>query len=148
MGLFTSDGPLDLQPVNPPLGVNLAFTSHPLVSLVLKEQVFTWSGDDFTVTDQAGMPVVTCSGKAMSLRQRKEIMAPNGEHLFTLREKMISLHRTFRGEDRNGNVLFEIKKRMSCEYLPTRTGIRTPTRQVSVAQLPDRKSLTIREYMR
>lgn len=44
MGIFTSDGPLDLRPVNPPIGINLAYTNHPPVTLVLKEKVLSWSG--------------------------------------------------------------------------------------------------------
>lgn len=67
------------------------------------------------MTDQAGVPVVKCSGKYWSMRQRKEITDSWGNHLFTLRVKMLALHTTFRGEDQNGNVLFEVKKRMSCE---------------------------------
>lgn len=44
MGLFVADTGITLQPVNPPLGLNMNYTNHPLVTLVLKEKVFSWSG--------------------------------------------------------------------------------------------------------
>lgn len=44
MGLFMADAPLNLQPVHPPLGLNPNYTNHPLVTLVLKEKVFSWTG--------------------------------------------------------------------------------------------------------
>lgn len=44
MGLFAADTGITLQPVHPPLGLNMNYTNHPLVTLVLKEKVFSWSG--------------------------------------------------------------------------------------------------------
>lgn len=44
MGLFAADTGLTLQPVHPPLGLNMNYVNHPVVTLVLKEKVFSWSG--------------------------------------------------------------------------------------------------------
>lgn len=44
MGFFTAEKPVTLQPVHPPLGINLNMTHHPLVSLVLKEKAWSLSG--------------------------------------------------------------------------------------------------------
>lgn len=50
------------------------------------------------------------------MRGRKTITDAWGNYLFTLREKMMSWRTTYLGEDQNGTVLFELKKKMSCEY--------------------------------
>lgn len=52
----------------------------------------------------------------MSMRGRKTITDAWGNYLFTLREKMMSWRTTYLGEDQNGTVLFELKKKTSCEY--------------------------------
>lgn len=72
MGLFTASAPAVLQPVHPPLGIHPAYTSHPQpVTLVLKERVFSFSGDDFGITDTNGQVVVRCKGKVLSFTDRK-----------------------------------------------------------------------------
>lgn len=49
MGLFTADAPIALQPVHPPLGINMNYTNHPVVTLVLQEKVFSWTGVRLTL---------------------------------------------------------------------------------------------------
>lgn len=74
MGLFTASAPTVLQPVHPPLGIHPAYTSHPQpVTLVLKERVFSFSGDDFGITDTNGQVVVRCKGKVLSFTDRKGV---------------------------------------------------------------------------
>lgn len=74
MGLFTASAPAVLQPVHPPLGIHPAYTSHAQpVTLVLKERVFSFSGDDFGVTDTNGQVVVRCKGKVISFTDRKGV---------------------------------------------------------------------------
>lgn len=55
----------------------------------------------------------------MSFRGRKTIIDPWGNYLFGLRKRMLAFRSTFIGEDQNGNELFELKNRMSCESAPT-----------------------------
>lgn len=70
-GYIFSDGPKTLQPVHPPIGVFPGFVAQQPTTLVLKEKVLSWSGDDFGVKDQNGNVIVRVGGKVMSLRQRK-----------------------------------------------------------------------------
>ncbi|KIR67423.1 hypothetical protein I314_01839 [Cryptococcus bacillisporus CA1873] len=114
MGLFTASAPTVLQPVHPPLGIHPAYTSHPQpVTLVLKERVFSFSGDDFGITDTNGQVVVRCKGKVLSFTDRKVITDPNGQFLFAIRNKLIAIHKTFVGEDAHENEIFRIKKKLS-----------------------------------
>lgn len=72
MGLFSSAAPVQLHPVNPPVAAFPQFIAQAPVTLVMREKMWSWSGDDFSVQDAAtGRAVVKCKGKAMSLRDRK-----------------------------------------------------------------------------
>ncbi|OXB38688.1 hypothetical protein J007_01498 [Cryptococcus neoformans] len=114
MGVFTLSPPAVLQPVHPPLGIHPAYTSHSHpVTLVLKERVFSFSGDDFGVKDTNGQVVVRCQGKALSFKDRKVITDPNGQFLFAIRNKLLSIHKVYVGEDEHGNEIFRIKKKLS-----------------------------------
>ncbi|ODO07650.1 hypothetical protein L198_01231 [Cryptococcus wingfieldii CBS 7118] len=111
MGLFFANDAVDLQPVSPPLGVHLNHTAQKPTTLVLKESVFSWTGDNFSVKDTEGHTVVKCSGKAVSFRDRKEISDAHGNFMFAIRNKLIAIHKTFVGEDKEGNDLFKISKK-------------------------------------
>lgn len=67
--------PSSRTPAGPsPLGIHPAYTSHSQpVTLVLKERVFSFSGDDFGVKDTNGQVVVRCQGKALSFKDRKGV---------------------------------------------------------------------------
>ncbi|WVW80493.1 hypothetical protein I302_102477 [Kwoniella bestiolae CBS 10118] len=113
MGFFTASAPAQLHPVNPPLGLHPNFFAKQPTTLVLKEKVFSWSGDDFSVKDTNGFTVVKCHGQAISFRDRKVINDPNGNFLFGLRNKLLTIHKTFIGETQDERELFRIRKRMS-----------------------------------
>ncbi|WWD05355.1 hypothetical protein V865_003428 [Kwoniella europaea PYCC6329] len=113
MGFFTASAPAQLHPVSPPLGLHPNYFAKQPTTLVLREKVFSWSGDDFSVKDTNGFTVVKCHGQAISFRDRKVINDPNGNFLFGLRNKLLSIHKTFIGETQDERELFRIKKRMS-----------------------------------
>lgn len=72
MGIFTTQGPVQLVPVHPPVAVFTPFIAQSPTTLVLREKMWSWTGDDFSVKDAAtGQPVVRCEGKAFSMRERK-----------------------------------------------------------------------------
>lgn len=72
MGIFSAPQPTQLVPADPPIAVFRNFIAQRPTTLVLKEKVWSLSGDSFSVKDAAtGQPVVLVAGKAMSLRDRK-----------------------------------------------------------------------------
>lgn len=75
------------------------------VTLAMKEKVFSLSGDDFTVQTADGVGVVVCKGKALSVRDRKVFTDMQGNELFTVKNKMLSLHKSFHGEVRTAQEL-------------------------------------------
>ncbi|KAK8865575.1 hypothetical protein IAR55_000719 [Kwoniella newhampshirensis] len=112
MGLFTASAPAQLHPVNPPLGVNPHYCVPVPTTLVLKEKAFSFSGDDFAVKDSHGAVVVRCKGQAFSFCDRKVITDANGRILYGLRNKMLSIHKTFIGENEQEQEIFRIKKKL------------------------------------
>lgn len=89
------------------------YAQHP-TTLVLKEKAWSFSGDDFSVKDQNGATVVKCSGKSISMRDTKKIKDPTGKTLFTMKNKLISIHKTFIGYAGDTDTeVFKITKKMS-----------------------------------
>lgn len=101
-----------LQGFNPPLGPQpqqSGFYAQQQVTLAMKEKVFSLSGDDFTVTTAEGAPVLKIKGKVFSISDRKTFLDLQGNELFTLKNKLLSLHKSFYGESPQGHNVFEVK---------------------------------------
>ncbi|KAJ7759980.1 tubby C-terminal-like domain-containing protein [Mycena metata] len=97
-----------LQPSSQ-LGIFPQFCAQQQMTLVLKEKVFSFSGDDFAVKDQFGNVVIRCQGKALSWSDKKEFSDTAGNHLFDLKNKHFHIHKTLQAEDPTGNVLMTVK---------------------------------------
>src|SRR4051812_6391683 len=102
-----------LPPVHPALGINTTYCLPQPTTLVMKEKVWSLSGDTFHITDAAGVEVVRCQGTTFSLSDRKEFQDAQGRPLFSLRTKLIAIHKTFYAEAPDGKVLFEVKSKFS-----------------------------------
>ncbi|KAI6801497.1 hypothetical protein KC332_g6838 [Hortaea werneckii] len=107
--------PPQLAPVNPPLGPRPAtadFFRPQQVTLEMKEKVFSLSGDDFTVktADEGNVTdVCQCKGKAISARDKKKFTDMQGNELFTLENKLLSINKSMRGVSPSGEHDFEVK---------------------------------------
>lgn len=105
-----------LAPFNPPLGPqppNPAFYSPSPSTLQMKEKILSLSGDDFTITTTDGSPVCKCKGKVMSLHGTKAFTDMQGNELFTVKKKMLSIQKSFVCESPNSAASFEIKGHFS-----------------------------------
>ena len=62
-------------------------------TLYIKEKVFSWSGDTFTVTDvTTGQKVFDVKGKATSLQSKRTVFdATTGKPIFKIKEKVMQL---------------------------------------------------------
>lgn len=100
---------------NPPLGpqpANPAFYSPSPTTLQMKEKILSLSGDDFTITTTDGAPVCKCKGKVFSLHGTKAFTDIQGNELFTVKKKMLSIHKSFVCESPQG-YSFEVKGHFS-----------------------------------
>lgn len=105
----------ELAPFNPPLGpqpANAAFYSPHQQTLQMKEKVFSLSGDDFTVHTVDGLQVCKCKGHVLSLRDSKKFTDMQDNELFTVKNKMLAISKSFHGESPHGHG-FEVKGHFS-----------------------------------
>ncbi|TVY48483.1 Protein LURP-one-related 15 [Lachnellula cervina] len=105
--------PMQLAPFNPPLGINPAYCTPKQTILAMKEKVWSLSGDTFHITDEAGHEILQCRGQTFSLSDRKEFADNAGRPLFSLRTKLLSIHKCFYAEAPDGQVLFEVRGKFS-----------------------------------
>lgn len=104
--------PVLLAPFNPPLGPQPAsyrVYCPEQVTLVLREKVFSFSGDDFLIQSTEGMSVCKCKGKAISLHAKKRFTDMQDNEIFTLSNKLMNVLMSFRGESPDGQADFEIR---------------------------------------
>eukprot|EP00181_Compsopogon_caeruleus_P004433 CAMPEP_0184679840 /NCGR_PEP_ID=MMETSP0312-20130426/2716_1 /TAXON_ID=31354 /ORGANISM="Compsopogon coeruleus, Strain SAG 36.94" /LENGTH=188 /DNA_ID=CAMNT_0027129561 /DNA_START=121 /DNA_END=687 /DNA_ORIENTATION=+ len=78
--------------------------------LILKEKVFSLSGDTFVVKDHTGRDIFMVEGHAISMSDRKSMKAADGTEVAELREKAISMHKGQDVVDPDGNFLFTVRK--------------------------------------
>ena len=95
------------QPVNP------AYCLPHQTTLVMREKVWSLSGDTFHIVDSNNHEVLQCRGQAMSLSDRKEFADNAGRPLFSLRTRHFTIHKSFYAEAADGTELFEVKGKFS-----------------------------------
>jgi uncharacterized protein YxjI len=97
------------------MGPNLGYCVNKTTILTMKEKVWSLSGDTFTITDEHDQVVVQCNGSAVSISDRKEFLAPNGQPLFSLRTKFWKsfIRKSFYGEAPSGETVFEVTSKFT-----------------------------------
>lgn len=100
-----------LAPFQPPLGpqppTGQIYKPHE-TTLKMTENVWSISGDDFTVKTVDGEEICKCKGRAVSMRDRKKFTDTSGNELFTVKNKMIAISKSFHGKSPSGHD-FEIR---------------------------------------
>ena len=93
---------------NDALNTPLAMNSPPIiafdqrfafptpVSLILREKVFSFSGDDFKITDIYNNPYFLIKGKFFTLHQRKNFYDLYGKPIFNIKHEIFSLRGRYR----------------------------------------------------
>ncbi|RDL39319.1 uncharacterized protein BP5553_03659 [Venustampulla echinocandica] len=104
---------INLPPISPALGLNTAFCRPTQTTLVLKEKVWSLSGDSFRIVDENGIEVVQCRGQVFSLSSRKEFADATGKLLFHLRQELFTIRKCFYGETVTGQILFQVKSKIT-----------------------------------
>jgi len=102
----------NLAPFNPPLGpqpLNAYLYSPKQVTLQMKEKVFRLSGDNFNVKTTEGVDVLKIHGKMVSAHDKKLFTDMQDNELFTLKNKLLSMFKSFHAESPHGKHDFEVK---------------------------------------
>lgn len=71
--------------------------------------MFSLSGDDFTVRTAEGQDVLKVKGKFISLRDSKKFTDMQDNEIFTLQNKILTIHKSFDGVSPDGAHNFEVK---------------------------------------
>eukprot|EP00005_Dracoamoeba_jomungandri_P005255 CAMPEP_0174251406 /NCGR_PEP_ID=MMETSP0439-20130205/1237_1 /TAXON_ID=0 /ORGANISM="Stereomyxa ramosa, Strain Chinc5" /LENGTH=221 /DNA_ID=CAMNT_0015331705 /DNA_START=44 /DNA_END=709 /DNA_ORIENTATION=+ len=77
----------------------------------LKEKIFSFTGDDFTILDEQENVCFKMEGKVFSLRQRKELLDSSGEKLGMIKHKALTMHKRIYVLNNNQEVVMVAKRR-------------------------------------
>ena len=83
-------------PRNPIVATNASFAFPYQVNLFLQEKIYSWTGDDFNITDFNGTPYFRCGGKAFSFREKKVISDIYGIPIYNIKHELLSLRGRFK----------------------------------------------------
>ncbi|KAI1371382.1 DUF567-domain-containing protein [Hypoxylon crocopeplum] len=103
--------PAQMAPFPRPMGIFTPFIARQGETLILKEKVMSLSGNSFDITLANGQPIFKVKGESLTLSQRMNVMDMNGNLLFCIRKKHLSLHTTYYAENARGEEIFEVKSK-------------------------------------
>ncbi|KAF9770173.1 hypothetical protein IL306_012312 [Fusarium sp. DS 682] len=98
-----------LQTAPHQVGIFKNFIANQTETLVLREKVMSLTGDSFDIKLANGQPIFKVEGKVMSISGRKKVFDMNGNHLFSIVKEHLHIHTTFAVEDPQGVKLMEVK---------------------------------------
>lgn len=100
---------------NPCFVVDRNWAAQKLTTLVIQEKLFSFSGDDFSVTDaETSQPVLKVKGKALVWNSLMNMTDLSGNVIAILDEKTkLTGYNTFQIQDGNKQVLGIIKKKFT-----------------------------------
>jgi uncharacterized protein YxjI len=87
-----NDDPLS-SPKNDIVCVEPRFVLRQPVTLILKEKLFSFSGDDFSIKDINDVVYFKCKGKAFNLRDKKILYDLYQKPILNIQNKILSLKR-------------------------------------------------------
>ena len=97
-------------PRNPIVATDRRFAFPQQVNLFLQEKIYSWTGDDFAITDFNGCPYFRCGGRAFSFRQKKVINDIYGIPIYNIKHELLSLRGRFKFYygDQGNNIIASV----------------------------------------
>ena len=97
-------------PRNPIVATDNRFIYPQQIALYLQEKIYSWTGDDFAITDFNGIPFFRCGGRAFSFREKKVINDVYGIPIFNIKHELFSLRGRFKlyYGDQGGRILASV----------------------------------------
>ena len=99
----------DLPEVPCPIGIFPQFFTRGSETIVLKEKVLSFTGDDFHIKLANGMPLLRVEGQMMSISDRKRVYDEYDNHLFDIVKGHFHIHATYWLEDPEGNEIMKVQ---------------------------------------
>ncbi|RHY93390.1 hypothetical protein DYB37_002621 [Aphanomyces astaci] len=103
-----------LVPHKPMAVLHSRFTAQCPVTLLIKQKMWSFSGDDFTIKDiHTGTPYFKINVSALSLRQKKSLLDYSGAQVAYMEEPVLSWTRRQEVYTPQKEKWFEIKPRLT-----------------------------------
>jgi len=74
------------------------------------------TGDSFDIKMQNGQPIFKIQGKVMSISGRKSVYDMGGNHLFDIVKEHLHIHATYAAVDPSGRKLLEVKSSFARKF--------------------------------
>ncbi|MCJ1402046.1 hypothetical protein MMC11_005265 [Xylographa trunciseda] len=97
-----------LPPLPSHLGVLPGYYANQPTTLVMREKIMSFTGNDYHIKTTEGASVLIVRGTAMSISDRTEVLDNQGQHLFTVRRQLFSFLKNYYAEDPNGNKFLTV----------------------------------------
>ncbi|ORX86186.1 DUF567-domain-containing protein [Anaeromyces robustus] len=109
MGLFFTSGNVE-RPEISVVGTEERFISQQPVTLLLKEHVLSFSGDDFSIKDTNGLTYFKCKGKYVTIHDRKYLYDIYNNPIITIKENFSLRFKQTLNDPRTNKKIASIKK--------------------------------------
>ncbi|KAF4420236.1 DUF567 domain [Fusarium acutatum] len=91
------------------VGIFPAYITNRTETLIVRERVASFTGDDFEVRHVNGQPILKVKGKVMSVSGRKMVYDMRGNHLFSIVREHFHFHTTYAVEDPQRTKLVNVR---------------------------------------
>ncbi|MCJ1392381.1 hypothetical protein MMC18_005248 [Xylographa bjoerkii] len=108
MAQYVVPAKVQLPPLPHHLGVLPGYYATQPTTLVMREKIMSFTGDDYHIKSTDGASVLRVRGTVMSLSDRTEVLDNQGQLLFTVRRQIFSLLKNYYAEDPNGNKFLTV----------------------------------------
>lgn len=105
-----------LPPLPYAVGLIPSFCVNGQKTLVMKEKVWALAQDSFHIHDETNVELLQCKAKLFSLHHQKVFYDMQGNQLWSLKHKPMSIPRQYYGEDPNGKEVFHVQGHWHCSY--------------------------------
>ncbi|MCJ1471544.1 hypothetical protein MMC13_000184 [Lambiella insularis] len=97
-----------LPPLPHTLGVLPGYYANQPTTLVMREKIMSWTGDDYHIKTTDGASVLRVRGTVMSMSGRTEVLDNQGHPLFTVRKEIFSFLKNYYAESPQGSKFLTV----------------------------------------
>ncbi|GLA32900.1 hypothetical protein AnigIFM63326_001546 [Aspergillus niger] len=105
----SSSGPIMLPPLPHALGIVPSFCVNGQKTLVMKEKVWALAQGTFQIRDESNVELLQCKAKLFSLHHQRFFYDMQGNELWSLKHKPLSIPRQYYGEGPDGREVFHVQ---------------------------------------
>jgi hypothetical protein len=128
--------PIALHPLPYALGIIPSFCVNAQKTLVMKEKVWALAQDSFHIRDENNVDVLQCKAKLFSLHHQKFFSDMQGNELWSLKHKPLSIPRQYYAERPDGQQVFHVQGHWHCLSTPLFSLLLTSIPYISYTTFP------------